>query len=202
MRNITHLFFDLGGVCLTNAWDHVSREKAAAHFDYDFRESEVRHKNIVGKFEIGETSRTEYLNEAVFFVKREFSEKDFIEFMESQSKAHPKSFEILEKLRSQDKYEISVLNNESLELNLYRIEKFHLKKYFTNFFSSCFLGAAKPDLEIYRKVLRITQLSADSCLMIDDREKNVEAAAACGFQILHIPKVDQLRERLIEINII
>ena len=122
--------------------------------------------------------------------------------MESQSKAHPRSLEILEKLRSQNKYEISVLNNESLELNLYRIEKFNLRNYFTNFYSSCFLGVAKPKLEIYRKVLQITQTPANRCLLIDDREKNVEAAAECGFQILHIPNVDELEEKLIEKGLI
>jgi len=202
MTKITNLFFVLGGVCLTNAWDHISREAAAKHFGYDFAASEERHARVVGKFEIGEISRKDYLNAAIFYEPRRFSEKEFVEFMEAQSKAHTKSFEVLDELLVQNEYQLSVLNNESLELNLYRIEKFHLKKYFTNFFSSCFLGAAKPDLEIYRKVLRITQLSADSCLMIDDREKNVEAAAACGFQTLHIPKVDELREGLVEINII
>jgi len=202
MTKITHLFFDLGGVCLTNAWDHISREAAAKHFGYDFSESEKRHEVVVEKFEIGEMSRVNYLSEAIFYEQRRFSEKEFVEFMEVQSKAHPTSFEVLDELRVRNEYPLSVLNNESLELNLYRIEKFRLKKYFANFFSSCFLGVAKPDLEIYRKVLQITQLSADRCLLIDDREKNVEAAARCGFQILHIPKVDQLREKLIEMNII
>ena len=202
MARTAHLFFDLGGVCLTNAWDHISREAAAELFRYDFQASEERHKIIVGKFEIGEASIKDYLNEAIFFRERDFSEEQFIEFMESQSKAHPRSLEILEKLRSQNKYEISVLNNESLELNLYRIEKFNLRNYFTNFYSSCFLGVAKPKLEIYRKVLQITQTPANRCLLIDDREKNVEAAAECGFQILHIPNVDELEEKLIEKGLI
>jgi len=202
MKEITHLFFDLGGVCLTNAWDHISREAAAELFRYDFQESEERHKIIVGEFEIGEASIKDYLNEAIFFKKRNFSEKEFVEFMENQSKAHPKSFEALEKLRSQNKYSISVLNNESLELNLYRIEKFGLRNYFTNFYSSCFLGVAKPNLEIYRKALQITQTPAEQCLLIDDREKNVEAAAECRFQILHIPNVDELEMKLAEIKII
>ncbi len=203
MKEITHLFFDLGGVCLTNAWDHISREAAAEHFRYDFQASEERHKIIVGKFEIGEASRKDYLDEAIYFTERDFSEKQFVAFMESQSKAHPKSFEILEKLRSQDKYmEISVLNNESLELNLYRIERFGLRNYFTNFYSSCFLGIAKPNLEIYRKVLQITQTPAERCLLIDDRQPNVEAAAKCGFQILHLPNVDKLEKKLAEMKII
>ncbi len=187
---------------MTNAWDHISREAAAKHFGYDFTASEERHKLVVGKFEIGEMSRKDYLMNAIFYEKRGFSEKEFVEFMEAESKAHPKSFEVLDELLSQNKYPLSVLNNESLELNLYRIEKFRLRKYFANFFSSCYLGVAKPNLEIYRKALQITQISADRCLLIDDREKNVEAAAECGFQTLHIPKVDQLRERLVEINII
>jgi len=202
MKEVTHLFFDLGGVCLTNAWDHIAREAAAEHFGYDFQASEERHKIIVKKFEIGEATINDYLNETIFFRQRNFSEKQFVEFMESQSKAHPRSFEILEKLRSRNKYEISALNNESLELNLYRIEKFNLRNYFANFYSSCFLGVAKPNLEIYRKVLQITQTLADRCLLIDDREKNVEAAAECGFQILHLPNVDELEEKLIEKRLI
>jgi len=202
MKEISHLFFDLGGVCLTNAWDHVSREAAAELFRYDFQASEERHKIIVEKFEIGEASIKDYLNEAIFFRERDFSEKQFIEFMESQSKAHPRSLEILEKLRSQNKYEISVLNNESLELNLFRIEKFGLRNYFTNFYSSCFLGVAKPNSEIYRKVLQITQTPASQCLLIDDRQPNVEAAAECGFQILHLPNVDELEKKLAEMKII
>jgi putative hydrolase of the HAD superfamily len=202
MTKITHLFFDLGGVCLTNAWDHISRESAAKHFGYDFAASEEQHKQIVEKFETGEQSRENYLRKVIFYEERRFSEKEFVEFMEAESKAHPTSFEVLEELLSRREYPLSVLNNESLELNLYRIEKFRLRKYFTNFFSSCYLGVAKPNPAIYRKVLQITQLNADQSLLIDDREKNIEAAAECGFQILHTPKVNELRERLIEMNII
>ncbi len=202
MKEITHIFFDLGGVCLTNAWDHISRENAAQHFGYDFEESEIHHKAVVEKFEIGETSRSDYLNRVIFYKDRAFSEKEFVDFMENQSQAHPKSFEMLDKLRLENQYHLSVLNNESLELNLYRIDKFGLKRYFSNFFSSCFLGIAKPNLNIYRKVLQITQTPANLCLLIDDRHLNVEAAAECGFQILHLPDVNELEKKLIERKII
>jgi len=202
MKEITHIFFDLGGVCLTNAWDHISRENAAQHFGYDFEESEIHHKAVVEKFEIGETSRSDYLNQMIFYKKRNFSEKEFVNFMENQSQAHPKSFEVLDKLLLENQYHLSVLNNESLELNLYRIEKFGLKRYFSNFFSSCFLGVAKPNLEIYRKVLQITQTPANRCLLIDDRQPNAEAAAECGFQILHLPDVSELEKKLVEKKII
>jgi putative hydrolase of the HAD superfamily len=74
----------------------------------------------------------------IFYKDRDFSEKEFVDFMENQSQAHPKNLEMLEKLRLENQYNLSVLNNESLELNLFRIEKFGLKRYFLNFFSSCF----------------------------------------------------------------
>lgn len=196
MAKITHLFFDLGGVCLTNGWDHHSREKAAEYFDYDYQESDERHAQVIEEFETGKISRRNYLQETVFFKKRKFTEEEYIGFMESQSTAHKSSFEVLAKLRLQNKYTVSAFNNESLELNLFRIEKFKLKRYFSNFFSSCFLGAKKPDLEIFQKVLRITQIRAENGILIDDREGNVKAAAECGFQTVHFPEIVGLEDKL------
>jgi putative hydrolase of the HAD superfamily len=34
---------DIGGVLLTNGWDHPARKKAAAHFELDAAEMEDRH---------------------------------------------------------------------------------------------------------------------------------------------------------------
>lgn len=202
MAKITHLFFDLGGVCLTNGWDHHSRRKAAKRFDYDYAESDERHAQIIDKFETGQVSRANYLKETVFFKKRKFTEKEFVHFMESQSTAHRSGFKVLEKLRLQNKYTVSALNNESLELNLFRIEKFKLKRYFSNFFSSCFLHAKKPDAEIFQMVLNITQIRAEQGVLIDDREGNVTAAAECGFQTVHFSEVIGLEEKLNEKGII
>lgn len=202
MTKITHLFFDIGGVCLTNGWDHISREKAADFFGYVYRESDERHQKVVEKFETGEISRESYLNEVVFYKKRNFTEKEFIKFMESQSQVHPGSIEVLKKLCSQGNYHVSTLNNESLELNLFRIEKFGLNKYFSNFFSSSFLAVKKPETPIFQKVLWITQTSGKQCLMIDDREENLEGAARCGFQTLHLPEVKDLERKLIERKIL
>jgi len=201
MTKITHLFFDLGGVCLTNGWDHISREKAAALFNYNYQESDERHKQVIEKFETGKISREDYLNEVVFYKKRDFSRAEFIEFMESQSQIHQSSINVLKKLCSQSNYHISALNNESLELNLFRIEKFGLKRYFSNFFSSSFLGVKKPESPIFQKVLLITQTIGEQCLMIDDREENVEGATKCGFQTLHLPQVDDLEKLLKEMGI-
>ncbi len=202
MMKITHLFFDIGGVCLTNGWDHVAREKAAEVFGYDYEESDERHQKVVKKFETGKISRENYLNEVVFFKKRDFSEKQFVEFMESRSQAHQSSIGVLKKLCARGNYHISTLNNESLELNIYRIKKFELQCYFSNFFSSSFLGVKKPETPIFQKVLWITQTSGAQCLMIDDREENLEGAAKCGFQTMYLPEVKELEKKLTERKIL
>jgi hypothetical protein len=40
---ITALFLDIGGVLLTDGWDHHARKRAAAHFKLELTELENRH---------------------------------------------------------------------------------------------------------------------------------------------------------------
>ena len=183
---------------MTNGWDHISREQSANLFGYDYAESDEKHYKIAPQFEKGLISRDDYLDEIIFYKKRNFSKKDVIEFMESQSVAHQSSLDVLGKLCSQGNYHISTLNNESLELNEFRIKKFGLSSYFTNFFSSCYLRVKKPEPEIFQTVLRIVQKKGEECLFVDDREENIEGAKDCGFHTLHLPQIEDLEKKLIE----
>ena len=198
MTKITTLFFDVGGVVLTNGWDHATREKAAQHFHYDYHASEARHQEVAEELECGRMNLKDYLKKAVFFQKRPFTEDDFIRFMENQSQPHPSSMEVLERLAKEGKYLLATVNNESMHLNLYRIRTYKLTRYFQAFFSSCFLGVTKPDCEIFQQALHITQRQGQECLFIDDREENAAAAQQCGIQSVHLPHPQDLAEVLRE----
>lgn len=202
MAEITHIFFDVGGVVLTNGWDHMNREEAAQAFGYDFEESDKIHAEVAGDFDAGKLKLDEYLKKVVFYEKREFSKKQFIEFMQSRSQPYQTTFDVLDKLCRKNIYHLSTINDESLELNKYRIKKFKLDKYFRNFFSSCYLGVKKPHKEIFEKVLAITNANPAKCLFIDDREANAEAAASCGFQVLPLKSVFNLEKDLEKLKII
>lgn len=202
MTEISHIFFDVGGVVLTNGWDHMNREEAAQAFGYNFEKSDKIHAEISEDFDAGRIALDDYLEKVVFNKKREFTKEKFVEFMQSRSKPYDSTFEVLEKLCETGKYHLSTLNDESLELNEYRIKKFELNKYFRNFFSSCYLGIKKPDEKIFQKVLGITQANPENCLFIDDRKANTEAAEKCGFQVLHLETVFNLEKNLREINIL
>jgi len=201
VKSITTIFFDVGGVCLTNGWDHISREKAAKKFSLDHEDLEKKHKLVFEMFEKGKVSLDEYLDKVIFFRRRKFNKPNFIKFMCSQSRAHDSSINLLRKLSLNKKYHLATINNESIELNLHRINKFKLKRYFTDFFSSCYLGTRKPELEIFLKALNILQKNPVECLFIDDREENYQSAKSLGLNSIHLENPAELKEKLKEFKI-
>lgn len=201
VKDISTILFDIGGVCLTNGWDEISREKAAGEFSLDYEEMERRHKPIFMDFERGRISLDDYLNKVVFFMERNFTKKEFVNFMYSQSRSFDSTLNMLEKLSAGKKYQIAAINNESLELNDYRIETFGLFKYFECFFSSCYLGVRKPEPEIFKIALNVLHKNADECLYIDDREENYNSAKNLGLNSILLKEPRRLRQRLQENNI-
>lgn len=198
MKNntIRALFFDIGGVCLTNAWEYESRRRAARYFSLDFKELDQRHHHVFGSFECGRISLDDYLAQVVFYKKRKFTKKAFVQFMKNESKPILSTLNLLKELKARGNYLLATVNNESFELNEYRIKKFKLNRYFTNFFSSCFLGVRKPEPRIYQLAMRMTQMKPKEILFIDDRQVNAQAALALGMNVIHLEDVEKLSEEL------
>ena len=202
MAQITTLFWDVGGVLLTNGWDKASRQKACDTFALDWEEFEGRHELVVPAFEKGQLGLDPYLERTVFYRPRAFSKQDFKEFMFAQSQPRPETLAVVEHLAQSKNYLLATLNNESLELNVYRISRFGLRSYFAVFFSSCFLGAKKPDEAIYRMALQLTQRAPEECVFIDDRELNVECARHfVGMHAIHYQGPDQLVRELADMGV-
>lgn len=196
MSAVTALFWDMGGVLLTNGWDTDGRRQAAAKFNMDWDEFQERHQLISTEFETGHLSLDDYLECTVFYKTRDFCKESFQEFMFSRSQPYPETLEIVDLLSRSGKYLMSTLNNESRELNLHRIEKFNLKKYFTAFFSSCFLAIKKPEKGIYEVALNVTQRKPEECVYVDDRALNLETAKKLGVHTIHFQNAEQLRQDL------
>jgi putative hydrolase of the HAD superfamily len=58
------------------------------------------------------------------------------------------------------------------------------------------LKLAKPDPEIYRKTAEALNAAPEEILFIDDREENIAAAAALGFQTLHYTGQEALNHEM------
>jgi putative hydrolase of the HAD superfamily len=190
------LFWDVGGVLLSNGWDRHARRRAAEEFDLEWDEFQDRHELVVKDFETGRTSLDQYLACTVFHRERGFTRDKFEQFMFAQSEAYAETLAIVEQLAGNGRYLLATLNNESLELNRFRIERFGLKNHFDLFLSSCFLGVAKPDEAMYRVALHVTHREPDACVFIDDRDINVETAAALGIHTIRYEGPEQLRREL------
>ncbi len=199
MTEIRALFWDVGGVLLTNAWDHEERDVAIAHFQLDKSELEARHKELFVPFEEGKFTLDEYLERAVFYKSRMFTVEEFKTFMRSLSKPNHEALELARGLSN--KYPMATINNESREFNEYRIRTFDLRDYFDVFVSSCYVGVRKPDERIYRLALDLTQRSAEECCFIDDRPVNIEGAAKMGMQTVLMQNADQLRNDLKNVGV-
>jgi len=193
---VTTLFWDNGGVILTNGWDRDSRKKAVEQFHLDWADFEDRHELMLHGFEIGQVSLDEYLRRTVFYRQRPFTIGEFKQFMFEQSQAFPHSLEFLGELAATSRYYMAALNNESLEINEYRVKTFDLRNYFEAFFASCYLGIRKPNPGIYQLALKISQRRAEECVFIDDRGLNLECAREMGMHVVQFLSVDQLRQDL------
>jgi putative hydrolase of the HAD superfamily len=201
LPEIKALFWDVGGVLLSNAWDHTQRQQAIEKFALDPGEFSERHELVVSSFERGKISLDEYLERTVFYRVRAFTRDEFKAFMYSLSLADEQALAFAKSLASSGKYLMGTINNESRELNAYRMEKFGLRSIFRVFVSSCFVGLRKPEEAIYRMALDITQQAPESCCFIDDRALNLEVARRLGMHAVEMDGVEQLRGDLQKLGV-
>jgi len=192
LPEITTLFWDIGGVIMTNGWDTAARRRAAEAFHLDWDDFQDRHELSFPAFDSGNISLNEYLNRTLFYRPRPFTREEFAAFMFAQSKEYPESRAVLNHVARLGKYFIASINNEPLELNEYRIAAFHLRRDFQVFFSSCYLHTRKPEEMIYRIALEVTQRPPEECVFIDDRLLNLENARKLGIKTIHYQGPQQL----------
>src|ERR1035441_5153142 len=96
----TCLFVDVGGVLLTDGWDHHARKRAANTFKLDWSEMEERHRLNFDTYEEGKLTLAEYLGRVVFYQKRPFTRIQFRHFMFAQSKPYPQMIGLVCKLKA------------------------------------------------------------------------------------------------------
>jgi putative hydrolase of the HAD superfamily len=201
MPEIKALFWDVGGVLLSNAWDRTQRSAALQNFHLDEIEFHDRHEMLVSSFERGKISLDDYLDRTVFYRMRPFTREQFKDFICSLSQPDPEALNFARALAHSGKYLMSTINNESKDLNLYRIEKFKLREIFSLFVSSCYVGLRKPEVGIYQLALDITQQTPEETCFIDDRELNLESAAKLGMHTIKMEGVGQLQKALADLGV-
>jgi putative hydrolase of the HAD superfamily len=196
LAKITAIFWDIGGVLLTNGWDTATRHAAAAKFGLEVGELDARHAKAFPIFERGEISLDDYLTQSVFYRPRPFTGDEFKNFIYSCSSELSESRALADHLAASDRFLMAAINNEGRELNEFRIKKFDLRRTISLFFSSCYVGLRKPDGAIYRLALDVTQRTGAETIFIDDRPENTDGARSAGMNAVRFENASQLRSDL------
>lgn len=195
----TTIFLDIGGVILTNGWGHALREKAAEKFQVDFDEMNQRHAITFDTYEIGKISLDEYLNRIVFYKQRSFTQDEFKNYMFNQASAFSEMIQLLKELKKKHSLKIVAVSNEGRELMLDRISRFQLKELIDFFVCSSFVGLRKPDYDIYRLALELSQSKPEEVIYLDDREILVEIGLKLGLQGIHHTTLDETKKHFNEL---
>ncbi|MDQ1453843.1 MAG: putative hydrolase of the superfamily [Acidobacteriaceae bacterium] len=194
---IRAIYWDIGGVLLTNGWDHEERARVLQQFAIPREEYEARHADANDRWERGELSDDEFLKQTIFFKERSFTPAEFIRAVREQSKWLPGGARnVVTAAREHSGLKMAMLNNESGPLNDYRIETFGLTEYFDGFFSSAYIGMRKPEPRMFRAGAAMLHFRPEECAFIDDREKNCAAAAEVGMHAIQYKGEEPLRNAL------
>jgi 2-haloacid dehalogenase len=105
------------------------------------------------------------------------------------------SVAILRALRDRD-VRCYALTNMEAETYPLRRARFDFLSWFDGTVVSAFEGVAKPDLEIFHRLLQRYGLRPDSTLMIDDSARNIDAAGRVGMPTVRFTSAADLRARL------
>jgi putative hydrolase of the HAD superfamily len=197
------ILFDVGGVLLTNGWDHRERASVIGQFGLDLADFEKRHPEPNDAWERDAISLDEYLQATVFYEPRGFSRDEFFRAMCAQSKPFENNgLGVLKEIAASCKYIVGTLNNEARATNDYRFEQYGIRKNIDVAFSSCYVGLRKPGQAIYKRALDILGTEGTRTLFIDDRAENAAAAAAAGMTAIRFEGADKLRGQLADYGVL
>ncbi len=192
-NDIKILFFDIGGILLTNGWGHESRKLASEKFGLDYAEVNALHTFIFNVYEIGSVTLDEYLDTVIFNHPRDFAREDFKEFIYQQSVELP-TLKWLKEWKKDCGFRIISINNEGKELNDYRVKKFKLHDFFDAFVSSCEVKLRKPDPSIWKLAMGIAQVQPNQCVYFDDRIMFVNAAKKLGIRSFQHTSLEETKK--------
>jgi putative hydrolase of the HAD superfamily len=195
-KPIRGLFLDIGGVILTNGWDHTMRQKAAKVFNLDYEELNERHHLTFDTYEEGKLSLVDYLNRVIFYEERSFTSDEFRDFMFEQSQPFQDMIDLIKELKQRHGLKVGAISNEGRELMIYRIQKYELKKFFDFFISSSFVHYRKPDEDMFHMALDVSQIPPEQAIYIEDRPMFVDVAKSLGLNGIYHKNFKSTRDEL------
>jgi HAD superfamily hydrolase (TIGR01509 family) len=202
--SIRTIFWDVGGVILTNGWDRHQRTRVLGRLGVDLNAYEEMHARANYYWERGLTTAEDFFLQTVLRPNPRLNLTFDILWPQvcAESKVlHPECLDFLAQLKQSGQWRLATLNNESRELNEYRLDNFKLRCLFDYFICSGYVHEMKPAMGIFETAVDISGFPARSALFIDDKQENCDAAAKIGMHTIRFESPAQLRKAFTEFGI-
>ena len=195
-----YILFDLGHVLIELRGMPDLRKLFPGLSDRDIHRKWLS-SQALQDFETGRIEAEEFAAKAPQQLGLDFSAQDFLDLYEGWLiGAYSESVPLIKKLKYQ--YRVGCLSNTSRM----HMDKLRSTSELLDAFDNCFLsyevGYMKPSPEIYQCVLDRLAISPDRILFFDDGIDNVEAAQQAGMRAEHVYGIEQLTQRIDELEIL
>ncbi|MGD1005952.1 MAG: HAD family phosphatase [Ignavibacteriaceae bacterium] len=186
------IVFDLGNVLLPFNYEgtiHSLNEKAPGLGDHFVRYSK-ENRDILRKYERGDISDVEFLNNILSDLDNKISREEFVNYFSKVFTVNQKLVSLLPKLK--EKYTLVLLSNTNSIHREYGWKDYEFLKYFDKLILSYQVNAVKPELKIYKSVEAFTQKPPQEHIFIDDVADYVEGAKKAGWDAVQYTGYDKL----------
>ncbi len=201
---IRTIFWDIGGVLLTNGWDMNQRARVLAALGVNLPAYEEMHDSVNYYWERGLITASDFFEQTVLETNPQLNLTfdQLWQLVCAESKVlHRECFDILATLKRSGQYRLATLNNESKELNEHRLDAFHLRQFFNYFICSGYVHEMKPLPDIYSAATDISGFPPQTALFIDDKQENCDAAIALDMHAIRFDSPAQLYTALSNFSI-
>ena len=196
-KNVKNLLFDFGGVIISlNKQNALNRFKEIGFHDIDKYITEYRQSGIFLEYEEGKLNAPEFYDAfRALAGKSDISDDDIDSAWMAFLVGIPDyKFQLLKDARK--KYNVYLLSNTNpsiikwAQTKEFSPEGKSIDEYFDKCYLSYELGCAKPDKEIFEKIIADSGINPNETLFFDDGKANIVAAQELGFQV-HLTNQDE-----------
>ena len=200
-RKMENIIFDVGNVLMEYGWEPYLKSFGFPKEKYEKIADAVFRSKVWNEQDRGLLPEEEYVNQYVAFAPE--YEKEIREVMERS----PECMSVYDytdtwvKYLKEKGYHLYVLSNYgSYMLNRNR-EQMSFLKYMDGVVFSCEVKQVKPEIEIYKTILKKYNLKPEKTVFIDDRKENCEGAEKAGIHTIQFQNFKQAAAELEKLGV-
>jgi putative hydrolase of the HAD superfamily len=199
-KMIKAIFFDLGGVLVTNLF-HELEEALAKELGVSLDEMKAVRRKHWSRYKVGEMEGHDFWKNILDDLGSDMDADALYDRVFTGINVKEDTVAVLERLKQTNRYKLGVVSNNSNEWSDYSEKKLGLGKYFDVWISSSYVHMKKPDKEIFLLAAERIGIEPADCVFIDDDHDNSEAAAAAGMKAIRFRDAAQLEQDLRKLGI-